>query len=143
MATSYLLNHKNLSKGVKPYKKRMREGNGVIQQSDYLKKFLEKIRTEGLAAAYKKYGDGPPDPNFHNSGAPYEAETFIPEYDYDVIIVGAGMAGISAAYELKRAGFSVKILEQTDRYGGRVYTYSGEKDHLAPGLYGEGIYIAT
>jgi hypothetical protein len=24
-----------------------------------------------------------------------------------------------------------------------VYTYGGEKDHLAPGLYGEGIYIAT
>ncbi len=40
----------------------------------------------------------------------------------DVIIIGAGMAGMVAGYELKRAGHSVTILEARDRIGGRVYT---------------------
>ena len=66
-----------------------------------------------------------------------------PTIPYDVIIVGAGMAGLSAAYELKKAGLSVKILEQTDRFGGRVYTYSGSKYNLAPGIYAEGTYVTS
>jgi phytoene dehydrogenase-like protein len=39
-----------------------------------------------------------------------------------VIVVGAGLAGLTAAYELGRAGFDVKVLEARDRIGGRVYT---------------------
>lgn len=40
----------------------------------------------------------------------------------DVIVVGAGVAGLVAASELAEAGFSVVILEARDRIGGRVYT---------------------
>lgn len=40
----------------------------------------------------------------------------------DVIIVGAGMAGLSAAIHLKRAGKKVLVLEASDRVGGRVKT---------------------
>jgi monoamine oxidase len=39
-----------------------------------------------------------------------------------VIVVGAGLAGLTAAYELGRAGFDVTVLEARDRIGGRVYT---------------------
>lgn len=40
----------------------------------------------------------------------------------DVIIIGAGMAGLSAAYNLTRAGFTVLIVEARGRIGGRVWT---------------------
>lgn len=42
--------------------------------------------------------------------------------DPDVIIIGAGMAGLAAARELGRAGLSVCVLEARARVGGRVFT---------------------
>ena len=135
MATSYLLNNSYLLKGVKQFKERTKD-KSAIQQSDYLKDFMLKIQKEGLNAAYLEYGDSPPRPS---SPTIVSSQEYVPpkDIDYDVIIVGAGMAGLAAGYELKRAGLKVKILEQTDRFGGRVFTY-GEDAGLAPGLYGEG-----
>ncbi|HEX4663657.1 MAG TPA: FAD-dependent oxidoreductase, partial [Terriglobales bacterium] len=40
----------------------------------------------------------------------------------DVIIIGAGVAGLSAAGMLSRAGIRVLVLEARDRVGGRVLT---------------------
>jgi monoamine oxidase len=42
--------------------------------------------------------------------------------DVDVVIVGAGSAGLSAAKVLRRAGLSFKVLEAMDRIGGRAWT---------------------
>lgn len=50
-----------------------------------------------------------------------------------VIIIGAGMAGLVAGYELARAGHDPLILEAQNRVGGRVYTLRT----FAPGLYAE------
>src|SRR5256885_8373892 len=40
----------------------------------------------------------------------------------EVIVVGAGAAGLAAAAELGRAGLRVTVLEARDRIGGRIYT---------------------
>ena len=46
----------------------------------------------------------------------------------DVVVVGAGLAGLVAARELRRAGKSVIVLEARNRVGGRCYSRS-----LGPG----------
>lgn len=43
-------------------------------------------------------------------------------FDFDVIILGAGLAGLAAARELGNSGKSVLIVEARDRAGGRVFT---------------------
>lgn len=42
--------------------------------------------------------------------------------EYDVIVVGAGAAGLAAAAHLSRNGKSVCVLEARDRIGGRILT---------------------
>jgi phytoene dehydrogenase-like protein len=51
-----------------------------------------------------------------------------------VLIVGAGAAGLTAAFELLRAGHEPVILEASHRVGGRLYTL---REPFAEGLYGE------
>jgi monoamine oxidase len=63
-----------------------------------------------------------------------------------VLILGAGLAGMTAAYELRKAGYKVQLLEHNDRpggrnwslYGGDTYTDIGgvtQKVQFAKGLY--------
>ncbi len=51
-----------------------------------------------------------------------------------VIVVGAGLAGLAAAFELVEAGHSVTVLEARDRPGGRVHTL---RQPFGDGLYAE------
>ena len=42
-----------------------------------------------------------------------------------VLVLGAGLAGMLAAYELRKAGYSVRVLEYQTRSGGRNFTLRG------------------
>lgn len=41
----------------------------------------------------------------------------------NVVIIGAGMAGLSAAYKMKQKGVSVTLIEARNRIGGRIFSY--------------------
>ncbi len=41
---------------------------------------------------------------------------------FDVVVVGAGAAGLAAARDLIEAGLSVVVLEGSHRIGGRAFT---------------------
>jgi monoamine oxidase len=51
-----------------------------------------------------------------------------------VVVIGAGLAGLSAAYQLTQAGHDVTILEARTRAGGRVHTL---REPFADGLHAE------
>jgi len=50
-----------------------------------------------------------------------------------VLILGAGIAGMAAAYEMHRAGYEVKILEYQNRTSGRCLTLRGGDRHIEMG----------
>ncbi|MDO8156036.1 FAD-binding protein [Bacillus toyonensis] len=46
--------------------------------------------------------------------------------DPRIVIVGAGLAGLTCAYRLKQAGYTAKIYEASERVGGRCHTRRGD-----------------
>ncbi len=48
---------------------------------------------------------------------------------HDVLVLGAGMAGLAAGRDLLRAGLDVRILEAQDRVGGRMETLMDHTEH--------------
>ncbi|HEX9839961.1 MAG TPA: NAD(P)/FAD-dependent oxidoreductase [Anaerolineales bacterium] len=54
-----------------------------------------------------------------------------------VTVIGAGLAGLSAAYDLQRAGWRVTVLEARDRVGGRVYSVRSFSNGLVAEAGGE------
>nr|XP_024657414.1 amine oxidase [flavin-containing]-like [Maylandia zebra] len=50
-----------------------------------------------------------------------------PSNTYDVIVVGAGISGLSAAKLLKASGLDPVVLEARDRVGGRTFTVQNKE----------------
>lgn len=67
--------------------------------------FLKYIGLSGLACIWSSYNV--PYPRVHKG---------------KVIVIGAGMAGITAARKLQNNGYEVVVLEARDRIGGRIFT---------------------
>jgi len=70
----------------------------------------------------------------HAEPSTVETQAAAPNASRQVLVLGAGLAGLAAAYELKKAGYAVTALEARTRPGGRVLTY---RDPFADGLYAE------
>ena len=100
-----------------------------VQQSDLVKPLLMDIAKQGLNFAFQKWIKKMKSPQPHSKT----------EKPKKVIVVGAGMAGLVAAFELAQVGHDVIVLESLTRVGGRVYTLR-EKDGFAKDLHGEGKY---
>ena len=98
----------------------------AIQQSDTLKPFLLDIGNFGLNYAYHKYDCKETKDKYKHKKT---------DNPINVIIIGAGMSGIAAAYELAQSGHNVTILESQHRVGGRVKTVG--ESHFHKGLWAD------
>jgi monoamine oxidase len=65
--------------------------------------------------------------------AAVESQQLIDNEEYDVIIIGAGFAGLIAARELSLRGRKVLIVEARDRIGGRTFTAQIENQNFEIG----------
>jgi monoamine oxidase len=54
-----------------------------------------------------------------------------------VLVLGAGLAGLAAAYELSKAGYRVEVLEYNSRAGGRCWTIRGGDHYTELGGYAQ------
>ena len=57
----------------------------------------------------------------------------------EVLIIGAGLAGLTAGYDLASRGYDVKIVESQNRAGGRVFTtHLLDRTHFEEGAFSFG-----
>lgn len=119
------------------------DSDPVMQQSDVFKPFLVDIGNYGLNYAYKKYQPvtlpNPPPVVVAEDDVEDPFEEFKQtqtEHPIDVLVIGAGMSGLAAAYELSQVGHRVTVLEMQHRVGGRIKTISDS--HFYKGLWADG-----
>jgi len=57
------------------------------------------------------------------------------QYNYDVVIIGSGMAGLVAANIMAREGKSVCVLEKNNQFGGNLQTFVRERTIFDTGVH--------
>jgi len=64
-----------------------------------------------------------------------------------ILVLGAGIAGLVGAYELRKAGYKVQVLEYNNRAGGRAWTLRGGDEYTELGgarqkvEFDQGLYV--
>ncbi len=57
-----------------------------------------------------------------SSASGSDVETQDSRWDFDVVVIGAGFAGVTAARDVRKAGLSCTVLEARNRIGGRTFS---------------------
>ncbi|RYY30557.1 MAG: FAD-dependent oxidoreductase [Sphingobacteriaceae bacterium] len=86
------------------------------------------MTTAGLLSACEKIADFVPAAPDGNIG------TGSKKKQPKIVVIGAGMAGLNCAYQLKKAGYMAAVYEGSKRIGGRIFT---ESEVVATDLYTE------
>ncbi|XLP22004.1 FAD-dependent oxidoreductase [Bacillus toyonensis] len=92
-------------------------GDDMVQSAVPLheKKYIKKNETLATSMMLELR-----DPFLHLDGLP------APSSSPKIVIVGAGLAGLTCAYRLKQAGYQATVYEANERVGGRVHTRRGD-----------------
>jgi len=96
---------------------------------------LAAAGTAGVVAACQSKSNNPAK-NVKSQTSP-ATPRMIKTKDSDVIVIGAGLAGLNATLLLEEMGYSVTLIEGRDRVGGRLYTLDDVPGHPEAG--GSGI----
>ena len=116
-------------KGLDGYRIPALDGDKPTQEEYLIKQLFLDIAQYGLNYAYKEWTEG----KMRNPDEKWKfTKTANPK---KVIVVGAGMSGLCAGYELAQAGHQIEILEIEDHVGGRVETV---REPFSRGLFAEG-----
>src|SRR6201996_2089794 len=62
------------------------------------------------------------EPDFVFEIEAYAAVPQAPIQSVDVVVVGAGLSGLKAAYDVQKAGYSCLVVEARDRVGGKTFS---------------------
>ncbi|KEO85011.1 phytoene desaturase family protein [Tumebacillus flagellatus] len=91
-------------------------------------KLIEEVYTETYSAMQKFLETGqPPETDWEPTIHPAAPEG---DDQYDVIIVGSGVGGMTAGVELAQAGAKVLMLEGHSVYGGATHTYTRKGKYI-------------
>lgn len=96
----------------------------ILRNSQVFNPPIEPVISSGEIGVYTAMIEGQLEPNNASSLS-----------STSVVVIGAGLAGLAAARELKKAGVNVTILEASDRAGGRCHTLSSP--HFDEGVFAE------
>ena len=91
---------------------------------------MEKSSINRTCDGFISHLDGTVETGLITSATANHSKRSRESHEYDVVIIGAGFAGLIAARELSLRGRSVLIIEAKDRIGGRTFT-----SHIDQGKY--------
>ena len=84
----------------------------------HLVKFLDGHRPATTMVPVSKLAE----PGYIFEIEAYAAVKQFPRQDVDVVVVGAGLSGLKAAYDVQKADYSCLVVEARDRVGGKTWS---------------------
>ena len=88
---------------------------------------IAPLEAELSAADLAKHDLQTPEAAYRLDGAQFGAQS-LPDAEVDVVILGAGFAGLTAALQVQASGKSFLLIEARDRIGGRTFSKRYGKD---------------